>query len=142
MDQFCSVIPFILCIFPASDIRFITHALHKQQTGKQKSNFNSNDKVKDDGQDKGQDENGNIALWRCLHKMDKGSPLAHVIGNLKQDSGNGRHGDQGCIGHQDNKDQKQSNGMYHTSYRCLATAFDIGCCSCDSTCCRNTSKEC
>ena len=62
MDQFCGVIPFILCIFPASDICFITHALHKQQTGKQKSDLNSNDKVKDDGQDKGQDENGNISV--------------------------------------------------------------------------------
>ena len=40
------------------------------------------------------------------------------------------------------QDQYQAQCMDHAGYRCPSAVLDIGCCSCNSTCSRDSAKEC
>ena len=129
-------------ILPAFYIGLLAHALHEKDGCQHNAYLDSDHQVKYHCQYKGSHQHNNIALRRSAAQSHKLFPAAHIISYHKQNSCNGRHGDQRCIRHQHHQDQKKGHCMYHTRYRSTPTVFDIGCRSCNGTGSRNTAKQC
>ena len=119
-----SIVVFIH-IFPPFHFCNVAHTFHKQNRSEQDADLDGNDKIEYDRQDKGADQNDNIALRRGFAEVDKGFDVAHIIGNHKQDCCDNRHRNQGSVGHQDNQNQQKDNGMHHSGDRSASAVFDV-----------------
>ena len=64
---------------------FFAHTLDKEQAGKNHANLDCYDQVEEYCQDKGSKKYNDITLWSSLDQFYKGTPLAHIICNDKQD---------------------------------------------------------
>ena len=115
----------LIDIFPAFYFCNVAHTFHKQNRSEQDADLDGNDKIEYDRQNKGADQNDNIALRRGFTEVDKGFDVTHIIGNHKQDRCDNRHRNQGSVGHQDNQDQQKDNRMHHSGDRSASAVFDV-----------------
>ena len=58
--------------------------------------------------------------------MGEVAPTRHVVGYLQQDSGDGGHGDERSVGHQEHQHQQQHRGVHHAGDGRAASAFHVG----------------
>ena len=112
-------------LLPSAYARNVRHTLDKEDRRQHDAERNRNDKVKRNGQNKGHDQNENIALGREAANADEVSPLTHVVRNHKEDRGNDRHGDHLCKRHENKQKQKQNNGMNDTRNGRATAVFDV-----------------
>ena len=117
--------------FPAFDIGFIAHLLHKEDEGKNKTGNYRNNKVENDGEQECCNENKIVGGRRSLDYANKLTPLAHIVSSDEKNCGDGGHRDKLCIGHQNDKHCKKYNGVHHAGNGAASAVFDVGSGACD-----------
>lgn len=113
-------------VMPACHIGGFAGVLDEEQAGQQHAEFNGDHEIKDHRQHKGQHQHADIACRCGLAKAHKGTPLAHIVSDNKENGGDGGHGDPCGIGHQNDEHQHQNDGVHHAGNRSPAAAFDVG----------------
>ena len=130
-----------IVVFPAGDLGFIAHPLHKEDHGHQHAYLDSYHQIEGYREKEGDHQHQDITLGRCLAEMYEGPPLTHIIGHHEQDGCDTGHGDHGCIRQQEHQYQYQNDGMGDTRDWGTAAVLHICCGSCDGACGGNTSKK-
>ena len=139
--MFIDIRGIIIHISPAVDVCFFAHTLDKEQAGKNHANLDRYNQVEEYCQDKGSKKYNDITLWSSLDQFYKGTPLAHIICNDKQDCCDCWHWNHSGIWHQYDKYNDQCNGMNDSGNRSTSAVFNICSSSCNSSCRRDSAEK-
>lgn len=85
-------------------------ALDEQGAGDDEAHLDGDGQVEDDGQQEGDQQYGDVAL-RVAEQSAEGAPTAHVVTDDDQHGGQRGHGDVLGVGHQQQEDEQQDDGV-------------------------------
>ena len=115
-------------------------AFHKEGTGQDEADLDGNGEVEDDGQQEGHGHHEDVAL-RILQQAADGAPAAHVVADDDQYGSQRSHRDIFGIGHEQQQDGEQHDGMDETRHGRTAAVVDVRHGACDGACGRDASEE-
>src|ERR1700681_4419678 len=87
------------------------NAADEEQRGQNHSGFDGYSKIRENGQGEGDQPNADVGLCK-FQQLRNLAPLAHVIGDDQQDSGQRGHGD---VAHQRRGEEAQHSSIYDSS---------------------------
>ena len=118
----------------------LSHTTHEQQTSADQSHLDSDGKVEDYSKQECYYQYDNIALG-VLHYRSERTPSTHVVTYDYQHTSQTCHWDILGQRHQEQEYHQQHCCMHDTSYWGTSTIVDVGHCTCDGTCCRDTTED-
>ena len=116
----------VAVVLPALDLGLLAHHLHEEDHRDGHAGGDGSDQVEHNGEDEREEQRRHGTLRCGAAQVREVAPAAHVVGHLQQDGGDGGHGDERGIGHEENENQKQHDGVHHAGDGRAATALDVG----------------
>ena len=108
------------------------HTFDEECAGDDEPHFDGDGQVEDDSKEEGDEQDGDVAL-RVLEEALDGSPSAHVVADDDQHGCQRGHRDILGVGHQEQEDEKQHDGMDEPSYGSAPTIVDVRHGACDGS---------
>ena len=107
-----------------ADLCGLGHSSHAEQAGEHQSHLDGHREVEDDGEQEGDEQHADIRLG-VLQQLAEGAPATHVVCHDDQHACQASHGDILSVGHENEEDKQQHDGMNDAGDRCAAAVVDI-----------------
>ena len=116
----------VAVVLPALDLGLLAHHLHEQHHRDEHAHPDGHHQIEHDSQHEGEYERGNGSLRRRLAQMREVAPAGHVVGDVQQNSGDGRHGNERRIGHEESEHGDEHQRVHHAGNGRAAAGLHVG----------------
>ena len=116
----------VAVVLPALDLGFLAHHLHEQHHGNEHAHADGHHQIEHDGQHEGEHERGHGPLRRRATQVREVAPAGHAVGDIQQNGGDGGHGDERRIGHEEREHRDEHKRVHHAGDGRAAAGLHVG----------------